>query len=56
VAIAAAATIYSAGDDAARATGAGVSAVALAGTVAAAVALLTLPRLATRFTPAAAPA
>jgi hypothetical protein len=56
VAIAAAETIYAAGDDAATATGAGVSAVALVGTIAAAVALLTLPRLATRFTPLPAPA
>jgi EmrB/QacA subfamily drug resistance transporter len=56
VAIAAAATIYAAGDDAATATGVGVSAVALVGVVVAAAALLTLPRLATRFTPAPAPA
>jgi hypothetical protein len=56
VAIAAAETIYTAGDNAATATGSGVSAVALVGGLAAAAALLTLPRVATRFIPAPAPA
>ncbi len=52
VALAAAETIYVAGDTPATGTGAGVFAVSLAGAALAAIALLTLPRAATRFAPA----
>jgi EmrB/QacA subfamily drug resistance transporter len=54
VALAAAETIYVAGDDAATATGTGVFAIAMAGAAVAALALLTLPHAATRLVPAPA--